>query len=258
MEQKRRFWRSRTSHLLDIIMVSVTYFYISFVVAPLQDEIPGLLISAYILGSLMLIYVLFLSQLLHGDTNAERGFGMLRTLFIRTDNLKRSSKEVLLKLTPVMVLGVFILALALGTIWHPEGGGLSTWMVEQGWLKEENLLIDFFGQFVYYIGWGTLQQILFLSFIHVRLRKIFLGTNRNNRIKIALATGAVFGSYHLLNYPLAGFTFISGVFWAWYFYKDPNILTVAISHGLGGTLLCMFVFNPSGWSFSVGLPSGGM
>jgi membrane protease YdiL (CAAX protease family) len=256
MKEKLSFWKSRKSHVLDIAFVSAVYFYIIFLVAPLQDLVPCLLVSAYILGGFALLYILFISQLLHKDTNAERGFGSWQTLFIRTDNLKKSAVDVLAKLTPTMILSIFIIALALGTVWHPEGGGFSEWMVAQGWLKEESLLIDFIGQFIYYIGWGLLQQILFLSFIHVRLRKIFPGTEKNNRIMIALLTGAIFGSYHLLNVPLTIFTFISGGFWAWYYYENPNILTVAISHGLGGTLLYMFVFNPSGWSFSVGLPNG--
>ncbi len=256
MEKKGSFWQSRKGYSFDIIIVTAVYFYIILLVAPFEHILP-LLISAYILGGFLLFYVLFISQYLHKDTNAERGFGGWKTLFIRTDNLKKSAKDVLLLYSSIMVLSIFLIALFLGTLWNAEGGGFSAWLVEQGWLQEESLLIDFLGQFIYYIGWGLLQQILFLSFIHVRLRKVFPGTDRHNHILISLLTGAIFGCYHLFNFPLVTFTFISGTFWAWYFYETPNMLTVSISHGLGGTLSYMFIFNPSGWSFSVGCSSVG-
>jgi membrane protease YdiL (CAAX protease family) len=251
--ERKSFWQTRKSHALDIIIVTIVYFYIILLVAPLEHIFP-LLLSAYILGGVFIFYIFFISQYLHKDTCAERGFGSWKTLFIRTDNLKRSAREVLLILTSIMVLSIFLISLLLGTFWTPEGGGFSEWLVEQGILQEANLFVDFIAQFLYYILWGFIQQVLFLSFIHVRLRKVFPGNGRNNRIKIALFTGAIFGSYHLFNFPLVAFTFISGTFWAWYFYETPNMLTVSISHGLGGTLSSMFIFNYNGWSMTVGWP----
>lgn len=257
MEIKENFWQKRKSHAIDIIIVTIAYFYIILVVAPFENIYP-LLISAYIIGGILIFYIFFISQYLHKDTCAERGFGSWKTLFIRTDNLKKSAKEVLLVLTSIMVLSILLISLVLGTFWTPEGGGFSAWLVSQGLLQQENLLIDFIGQFLYYILWGFIQQVLFLSFIHVRLRKIFPGNDRNNRIKIALLTGMIFGSYHLFNFPLVTFTFISGTFWAWYFYETPNMLTVSISHGLGGTLSSMFIFNYNGWHMTVGWPGLGI
>ncbi|MDD1776703.1 MAG: hypothetical protein LUQ65_00935 [Candidatus Helarchaeota archaeon] len=254
MDTKKSFWQTRKSHALDIIFVTVAYFYIILVVAPFEHIFPVLL-SAYIIGGILVVYILFISQYLHKDTGAERGFGTWKTLFIRTDNLKKSARDVLLILTPIMVLSILLVSLMLGTFWTPKGGGFSEWLVEQGILSEPNLFIDFIGQFLFYILWGLIQQTLFLSFIHVHLRKVFPGNdrnNRNNRIKIALLTGAIFGGYHLFNFPLVAFTFIAGTFWAWYFYETPNILTVSISQGLGGTLSSMFIFNYNGWHMVVG------
>ena len=256
MEEKESFWQSRKSHVFDIAIVTFVYFYVILLVAPFEHVLP-LLISAYVVGGFLLLYVLFISQLLHKDTNAERGFGKWKTLFIRTDNLKKSAKEVLLKYSSIMVLSIILISLILGTFWTPEGGGFSAWLVAQGILAEESLMIDFIAQFLYYILWGLAQQLLFLSFIHVRLRKIFPGNDRNNRIKISLLTGAIFGCYHLFNFPLVTFTFVSGTFWAWYFYEEPNMLTVSISHGLGGTLSSMFIFNFNGWHMTVGWPGIG-
>lgn len=254
MESKNSFWQSRKGHAFDIVVVTAVYFYVILVVAPFEENLI-LQISAYILGGFFILYVFFISQYLHKDTAAERGFGSWKTLFIRTDNLKKSAKEVLLIITPLLILGIFVTALILGTLWNPEGEGFSAWLVDQGLLEEENLLIDFFGQFLYYILWGFIQQVLFLSFIHVRLRKVF---PTMSRMRISLLTGAIFGSYHLFNFPLVTFTFVSGTIWAWSFYETPNLLTVSISHGLGGTLSSIFVFQKSiGWHMTVGWPGLG-
>ncbi|MHA1267049.1 MAG: CPBP family intramembrane glutamic endopeptidase [Candidatus Helarchaeota archaeon] len=258
MEKNQSFWQTRKAHALDIIIVTIAYFYIILVVAPFEQIFP-ILLSAYIIGGILILYIFFISQLLHKDTLAERGMGSWKTLFIRTDNLKKSAKEVLLVLSSIMVGVIFLLALIFGTITTPECGGFSQWLVEQGWLQEENLFIDFIAQFIYYIGWGLAQQILFLSFIHVRLRKVFPRTDRRNRILISLLTGGIFGSYHLFNFPLVAFTFISGTCWAWYFYETPNLLTVSISHGLGGTLSSMYIFvEKMGWHMTVGWPGLGL
>jgi len=251
--EKKSFWQSRKGHAFDIIIVTFVYFYIILLVALFEHIFP-LLLSAYILGGILLLYILFFSQYLHKDTCAERGFGSWKTLFIRTDNLKKSAKDVLLVLTSSMVASIFLIALIIGTITTPEGGGFSLEV-----FGFENIYIDFIAQFIYYIGWGLLQQVLFLSFIHVRLRKIFPGNDRRNRIFISLFTGVIFGSYHLFNFPLVAFTFISGTFWAWNFYETPNMLTVSISHGLGGTLSSMYIFvDKIGWHMTVGWPGIGL
>lgn len=251
MEEKIGYWQSRKSHAIDIIVVTVAYFYIILVVAPFEEIFP-LLLSAYVIGGILILYIFFFSQLLHKDTCAERGFGRWKTVFVRTDNLKQSAKNVLLILNSILVVSILIISLILGTFWTPAGGGFSLKV-----FGVENLVIDFVAQFLYYILWGFVQQILFLSFIHVRLRKVFPGNDRNNQIKISLLTGVIFGSYHLFNFPLAAFTLISGTFWAWNFYEAPNMLTVSISHGLGGTLSSMFIFNYNGWHMTVGWPGLG-
>lgn len=120
MEEKENFWRKRKSHAIDIIIVTIAYFYIILVVAPFENIYP-LLLSAYIIGGFLIFYIFFISQYLHKDTCAERGFGSWKTLFIRTDNLKKSAKEVLLILTSIMVLSILLISLALGTFWTPKG-----------------------------------------------------------------------------------------------------------------------------------------
>ncbi|MHA1300054.1 MAG: CPBP family intramembrane glutamic endopeptidase [Candidatus Helarchaeota archaeon] len=251
MEKIKDFFQSRNGNIFDIIITSVVYFYIILIVAPLEKYLP-ILISAIILGVFFIFYILFLSHYLHGDNWAERGIGTWKTLFIRTDNLKKSCKEVLLIITSVLVLAIFLISLILGTFWTPKSGGFSRWLVEQGFLYTENILIDFAAQFLYYIFWGFVQQILFLSFINVRLRKIFPDNTRNNKIKVTIINGMIFSCYHLFNIPLMIFTFIAGLIWSWSFYDTPNMFTVSISHGLSGTLSSMYVFSYNGWNMNVG------
>lgn len=252
MENKGWFWQTKRGYAFDVVFITFVYFYYIFLVMNNESNFP-LALSGYILGGIGLLYIFFIAPIFHKDNKKERGFGGWKTLWIRTDNLKKSAKDVLLVLTSIMIASVLIVSLILGTFWTPQGGGFSAWLVEQGWLSAPNIYLDFGGQFAMYILWGFIQQFLFLSFILVRLRKIFPGTDRNNRIGMALFVGLIFGSYHLLNFQLFTFTLISGTFWAWHFYHEPNMFTVSISHGLGGTLAGMFVFNFADWHMVVGL-----
>ncbi|MHA1268492.1 MAG: CPBP family glutamic-type intramembrane protease [Candidatus Helarchaeota archaeon] len=250
MSKKIRFWEKKISNLFDIFIVSLIYFLAIFLVPILPEDNIFLLILYIIVGLFFILYILFISHYLHKDKLEERGFGRIRTLFIRTDNLKSSSKEVLLIITPLLIIGLFTTSFITGFFWLMEGNGASEFL-----LGYEILWFDFLIQFIGYILWGFLQQLLFLSFINVRLRKILPHETKKDRLILALINGTIFSSYHLLNLPLCIFTFISGTLWSYSFTKNPNMLTVSISHGLGGTLSSIFVFN-SIWRMYTGWPPG--
>jgi len=248
MTNKKRFWEKKASHLLDIIVVSIIYFLAIFVVPLLPENNIYLYILYIIVGGFFILYIFFISHYLHMDKLEERGFGRPKKLFIRVDNLKKSTKEVLLIITPLLIIGVFIASLATGFFWNANISSPTSEL-----LGESIPWLDFIINVLAYILWGFIQQVLFLSFINVRLRKILPCNNRKDRIIISLINGAIFSSYHLLNYPLCLFTFISGTLWAYSFTKNPNMLTVSISHGIGGTLSSIFVFNGV-WTMYTGWP----
>ena len=81
-------------------------------------------------------------------------------LFIKSDNLKKSALDILLILNGFTILGIFVASFILGTFWTPQSGGFTRWLVGQGIFQSENLFIDFFVQFLYYILWGFAQQVL--------------------------------------------------------------------------------------------------
>jgi len=232
-----RFWDRKISHILDILIISIIYFIAIFLVPLLPSNLILWIIYALV-GSFFIVYIFFLSSYFHEDELKSRGFGRLRNLFIRLDNLKKSSKEVLLIITPILVLGIFIASFITGFFWSIKGNGISEYL-----FGYENLWIDFIFQFLFYIIWGFIQQVLFLSFINVRLRNLISYDTRKGRIYLSIINGAIFSAYHLLNFPLCLFTFVGGTLWAYSFTKNPNMLTVSISHGLGGTLSSIFVFN---------------
>ena len=238
MTKRIKFWDTKLSNILDIIIVSIVYFLAIFLVPLLPENNVYLLILYAIVGGFFILYIFFISHYLHKDKLEERGFGRPNKFFIKTSNLRKSAKEILLIITPLLITGLFITSFITGFFWSMKGNGVSEFL-----FGYEILWLDFIAQFIYYIFWGFIQQILFLSFINTRLRKILPHKTRNERIVLSLINGIIFSSYHLLNYPLCIFTFLSGTLWSYSFVKEQNMLTVSISHGLGGTLSSIFIFN---------------
>lgn len=82
------------------------------------------------------------------------------------------------------------------------------------------------------ILWGLVQQYALQGFI-------------NRRAQIAWGPGFVsifivaflFGAFHLPNPALMAATFVGGLVWATVYQRAPNLLALAISHGLGTWIL---------------------
>ena len=252
MDKAKASFKTRKGRILDILIVSVIYFYVVLVCIPFRN-IFLIQISATILGGFFIFYVIFISHYIHGDNWADRGFGSWKTLFIRTDNLRKSFREIFI-ITAFIVICIFLISLILGSYKSIQSGGFYRWLVQKGILSTKSILVDIFLKFILYCLWGFFPQILFLSFINVRLKKIFLDKTRNKKIVISLLTGIIFSCYHIFNIKLMIFTFIAGTLWAWSFYDTPNLFTVSVSHGLCGTLSSFFIFNSNNWNMKVGLP----
>jgi len=90
-----------------------------------------------------------------------------------------------------------------------------------------------------YILWGTIQQLLFLSFLNTRFRK-----GISNPMASALMTGLCFGLIHAPVWSLAWITFFGGTVWAWCFQRAPNLFLAGLVHGILGTLLGLLLSDP--------------
>lgn len=254
-----RFRDRKSCGLIEIGLVTIFWYLFIFVLQLFftgsAAAIFGPLITIIIqiitipVGLSWIFWIFFGSHLLHKDSFQKLGF--------RTDNIKKSSKDVLLKATlgfiPGVLLVSFLLAIIGLTFFQPPvslgllgvnfNGFTRIVLTLLGLPPIDNWFVDFISQFSYYIVWGFLQQCLFLSFISVRLKEIVGPEKKHARLIVTLTTGLIFGLYHLGNVILVLFTCISGILWSWYYYEEPNMLTVSISHGFGGTMAGIFIFT---------------
>ncbi len=150
-----------------------------------------------------IVLIPFASAFLHGDR--------WRDLGLRIDNLAVSAREVGLA-TLLGAIIVVIIGLLVGQAPASRPG-----------IVQAILL---------YPLWGLAQQYAMQSFTFRRLR-----ASTNNALTAAALTGILFGVAHWPNLALALVTAVGGFFWCLLFYRNPNLLTLAISHGWLAVLL---------------------
>jgi len=122
---------------------------------------------------------------------------------------------------------------------------LLTWVMDEHFSPNERLWqrwnteIFLRGLLGRYILWGTIQQLLFLSFLNTRFRKAV-----SNSTASALMTGLCFGLIHAPVWALVWVTILGGTVWAWCFQRTPNLFLAGVVHGILGTLLGMMLSDP--------------
>lgn len=143
------------------------------------------------------------SNVRHGDR--------LRDLGFRLDNLRRSALQVGLA---TAVLAGLIVAIA-GVGGHGVGPRAPS---------RATLLV--------YPAWAFLQQYALQAFAYRRLREALGRPGR-----AALVAALIFGVLHLPNVVLVGCTLLAAYVWCRLYERTPNLLTLALAHGLLAALL---------------------
>ena len=90
---------------------------------------------------------------------------------------------------------------------------------------------------IVYPLWGMGQQFIFQGILHVRLRR--LGFRRWSIPLTALA----FASVHWPSERLVPMTLVGGLFFAYTFYRHPNILPLGIAHGILGAMVYYLILG---------------
>jgi membrane protease YdiL (CAAX protease family) len=95
---------------------------------------------------------------------------------------------------------------------------------------------DFLGNLAPLILWGGAQQWVLQTVV---LREAQRASSRRAGVVIA---ALLFGAIHLPNPFLSAVTAGAGLLWGWLYDKHPNIIPLALSHGLG-TLAILYAFD---------------
>ena len=95
---------------------------------------------------------------------------------------------------------------------------------------------DFLGSLGSLVIWGGVQQWVLQTVV---LREAQRTTSRRRGIVIA---ALLFGAIHLPNPFLTAVTIGGGLLWCWLYDRYPNIIPLALSHGLG-TLAILYAFD---------------
>ena len=95
---------------------------------------------------------------------------------------------------------------------------------------------DFLGSLAPLIVWGGAQQWVLQTVVLREAQRAF------SRRRGIVSAGVLFGAVHLPNPFLSLVTLGSGLLWCWLYDRYPNILPLALSHGLG-TLAILYAFD---------------
>ena len=100
---------------------------------------------------------------------------------------------------------------------------------------------DWYGlglKFSFYLFSALIQDILFFSYILLRLKDLILIESlHTKKIIVLLLFSSIFALIHLPNLPLMALTFIFAFWLGYVFYSTPNLYAIVIVHAFLGTLL---------------------
>lgn len=163
---------------------------------------------AVALPILIIVGVIFFSHLRNNETLKEIGY--------RFDNFAACLRLLVLPMT------AFIAALTI-----------------IGWLSGSLRFGDVFSwafgrKYVWLCVWGLIQQHALQAFFNRRAQAVW----GKGYLSILIAA-TIFAVLHLPNFWLTVATFLGGVMWASVYQRTPNLLALALSHGLMSAVLVL-------------------
>jgi membrane protease YdiL (CAAX protease family) len=211
--------------ILEITGFTVCFFSVLWILGPRIETVKFAYPAYWMLILAGLIYLLWISPfILHCDPHELRGWGACGNDGSCPGSFKNAWR----------VYAVFTAIAAVVLIAY-------AWWLDPARLAHMNWKA--FGlRFAGYILWGFVQVVTFFGFILTRIRAMIplpAGSHSvlRHRLLVALVTTTIFAFYHLPNKPLMVFALSAGFCWSWVYYRQPNILLLAMSQAILGTLL---------------------
>ena len=213
-----------TIAFFEIITLILLYYLVTWQIIP---SITTQFHANVLFGSTLLVgvyFVYFSPVRIHGDHPHTRGIGETRQLYIRTDNLSVAFKPYLgfvLTATAILLIATVFKDVNLLSSFHTE---------------------TFISKFILYLFSAALQDIIFFSFLFVRIvvliAVIFKEQTEQFRKVLSVAVFTLlFSLFHLPNTELMGITVFFSFWLGWIFYEHPNLFLIVITHALLGTML---------------------
>jgi membrane protease YdiL (CAAX protease family) len=191
--------RDKTLAAWEIASVTLSFLLAEWMIQPFAAN--SRLVNAIPLA--LAFVLMLLSHHARGETAREIGW--------RVDNFLGAVRLLIL---PMIGLGILILVVG----WFGRS------------LRSEKLQI--WQWVVWLFVWGLIQQYVLQGFIN-RRAQILWGSGARSVLLVAF----VFALLHLPNPWLSVATFIGGAVWAAVYQRVPNLLALALSHGLMSLLL---------------------
>lgn len=223
---------SRTRTLWSVFEIAgfmAVWLTCQWYIAPMMRDDAWLRIPLLAVLLVCGFYIAVVSPLLiHRDPASVRGLGSWRTGFVRTDNLREAFRAfglLAIALTAILVVAALVR--------RPDLLQTLNWKA----------LVT---KFALYIAAALAQALIFFGFVFTRIRGIVDGAGGpdhdrhavvSRRATVAMLTAALFSICHNPNLPLMALTFVAGALWAWLYYTRPNVLALAVSHAIVGTVL---------------------
>lgn len=183
----------------EIVSVTTSFLIAAWLILPLAGNNKFIWAIPIILALVLMLA----SHRLHNETAREIGW--------RVDNFFAALRLLILPLLAAFVL-IILVAWVLGSL-----------RVEWSQLRVRFLLLP---------AWGFVQQYVMQGFINRRAQLIW-----GRGWQSILTVGFIFALMHLPNLWLTLATFLGGVILAYIYQRVPNLLALALAHGLTSLLL---------------------
>ncbi len=205
LKQGEHRWLARVTLVLGNLLLILCFYYsvglLQDIVAGALRRMGGLRISRELPGWVWLSLSLGLYNLLIG-------------FLMRWDNIGRAGRLI----AGYLLVGMLFVVVAGYWYIYVKHGGWVEFVPERGFKRISS-----------YILWGTLQELLFLSYFNTRLRK-----GLSSPLLASVLTATIFAVFHLRAYTLMTICYLIGVVWALMFQAAPNLMLMGIAHGIGG------------------------
>lgn len=209
--------------ITEVIVSIMIYYLITWEIAPYFLEPKFWQIVIVWVGAILgAYYILYISPKFHSDLRSSRGLGKKETLFIRIDNLRTSASAYLFFVLVAAMIFAVMIYFKYGSDWE---------VIDPK---------DFMVKYLFYFLSAIVQDLLFFSFLFLRLKflvKSLMDNAQYERFLTVIIFALLFSLFHYPNWSLMILTYSFAFGLGWIFYAKPNLFWVVIIHSLFGVLL---------------------